>query len=135
MSPERYFPPTPIRILIDSSGEEFTDKWSKDDIDERSVMADIETVRKARALPKPAVQKILKVAHQHALKRAEELKANYKSAMMSKLSAEKERLLKLKELNPIVRTEEIDALTIQMLMLSKSYTNADVVLDSIRVIF
>lgn len=135
LSPERYFPPTPIRILVDSSGEEFTDKWSKEDIDERAIMADVETVRKARGLPKPAVQKILKIAHQHALKRADELKANYKSVMMSKLTAEKERLLKLKELNPIVRTEEIDALTIQMLMLSKSYTNADVILDSIRVIF
>lgn len=135
LSPERYFPPTPIRILLDSSGEEFTDKWSKDDIDERSVMADVETVRKARTLPKSAIQKVLKTAHQYALKRAEELKANYKSTMITQLTAEKERLLKLKELNPIVRIEEIDALTIQMLMLSKSYANADVVLDSVRIIF
>lgn len=135
LSPERYFPPTPIRILIDSEGTDFSDKWSKDDIDERATMADVEMVKKARGLPKPAVQKILKMAHQFALKRAEELKANYKAAMMEKLSAEKERLLKLKELNPVVRTEEIDALTIQMLMLSKSYNNADVILDSIRVIF
>ncbi|MFA6236184.1 MAG: SNF2-related protein [Bacteriovorax sp.] len=135
LSPERYFPPTPIRILLDSSGEEFTDKWSKEDIDERSVMADVETVRKAKALPRPAVQKVLKTAHQYALRRSEEIKANYIAAMTEKLKSEKERLVKLKELNPIVRTEEIDALTIQMLMLSKSYTNADVILDSIRIIF
>lgn len=135
LSPERFFPPTPIRILIDSEGTDFSDKWSKEDIDDRSVMADVETLRKAKNLPKPAVQKILKLAHQFALKRSEELKANYKAAMMTKLTEEKERLLKLKQINPIVRTEEIDALTIQMLMLSKSYTNADVILDSIRIIF
>ena len=135
LSPERFFPPTPIRILVDSSGEDFSNKWSKDDIDSRAEMADVETLKKARALPKVAIQKVLKDAHQHAIVKAEELKTNYKKAMMSKLTAEKERLLKLKEVNPIVRTEEIDALTIQMLMLTKSYNNADVVLDSIRVIF
>ncbi|MDO9184020.1 MAG: SNF2-related protein [Bacteriovorax sp.] len=135
LSPERYFPPTPIRILVDSTGEDFSDKWSKEDIDDRAVMADVETVKKARGLPKTAIQKVLKQAHQHALVRAEELKVIYKKAMMDKLSAEKERLIKLKEVNPIVRTEEIDALTIQMLMLNKSYNNADIILDSIRVIF
>ena len=135
LSPERYFPPTPIRILVDSTGEDFTDKWSKDDIDERSTMADVETVKKARMLPKVAVQKVLQLAHQHALVRAEELKTVYKKAMMEKLTAEKDRLVKLKEVNPVVRTEEIDALTIQMLMLNKSYNAADVILDSIRVIF
>ncbi|MDD4973961.1 MAG: SNF2-related protein [Bacteriovorax sp.] len=135
LSPERYFPPTPIRILVDSTGEDFSDKWSKDDIDDRAVMADGDTVKKARTLPKAAIQKILKQAHQHALVRAEVLKVAYKKAMMDKLMGEKERLLKLKEVNPIVRTEEIDALTIQMLMLNKSYNNADVILDSIRVIF
>lgn len=135
LSPERYFPPTPIRILVDSEGSDFSDKWSKDDIDDRAVMADVDTVKRARALPKASVQKVLKQAHQHALIKAEELKTIYKKAMMDKLMSEKERLLKLKEVNPIVRTEEIDALTIQMLMLNKSYNNADVILDSIRVIF
>lgn len=135
LSPERYFPPTPIRILIDSGGEDFSDKWSKSDIDERAVMADSETVKKARALPKAAVQKVLKQAHQFAISRAELLKTQYKQSMIDKLTKEKERLLKLKEINPIVRTEEIDALTVQMLMLAKSYTNADVILDSIRIIF
>ena len=135
LSPERYFPPTSIRILVDSSGEDFSEKWSKEDIDDRAVMADVDTVKKARALQKAAIQKVLKLAHQHALTKAEGLKTIYKKSMTDKLTAEKERLLALKKVNPIVRVEEIDALTIQMLMLNKSYNNADVVLDSIRVIF
>jgi ATP-dependent helicase HepA len=135
LSPERYFPPTSIRILVDSSGEDFSEKWSKEDIDDRAVMADVDTVKKTRALPKAAIQKVLKLAHQHALTKAEGLKTIYKKSMTDKLTAEKDRLLALKKVNPIVRVEEIDALTIQMLMLNKSYNNADVVLDSIRVIF
>jgi ATP-dependent helicase HepA len=135
LSPERFFPPTPIRILVDSTGEDFSEKWSKEDIDERSSMADPETVKKARGLPKAAVQKVLKQAHEHALKKAEALKETYKASMLQNLSAEKERLIRLKEVNPVVRTEEIDALTIQMLMLGKSYSNADVTLDMIKIIF
>ncbi|MGZ3809575.1 MAG: helicase-related protein, partial [Bacteriovorax sp.] len=134
-SPERYFPPTPIRVLVDSTGEDFSEKWSKEDIDERSTMADPETVKKAKALPKGAVQNVLKIAHRHALKKAELIKQSYKEAMTAKITAEKDRLLKLKEVNPIVRIEEIDALSIQMLMLAKSFNNAEVALDSIRVIF
>lgn len=135
ISPERYFPPTPIRVLVDSTGEDFSEKWSKEDIDERSTMADPETLKKARALPKAAVQKVLKQAHEHALKKAEAIKESYKVSMMEKLSAEKERLIKLKEVNPVVRTEEIDALTIQMLMLGRAYSNADVALDMVKIIF
>ena len=135
ISPERYFPPTPIRVLVDSTGEDFSEKWSKEDIDERSTMADPETLKKARALPKIAVQKVLKQAHEHALKKAEAIKESYKFSMMEKLSAEKERLIKLKEVNPVVRTEEIDALTIQMLMLGRAYSNADVALDMVKIIF
>jgi ATP-dependent helicase HepA len=135
LSPERYFPATSIRILVDSTGEDFSDKWSKDDIDERSSMADQETIKKARALPKAAVQQLLKQAHAHALNKAEAIKATYKAAMVEHLTLEKERLIKLKEVNPVVRTEEIDALSIQMLMLGKSFANADVILDAIKVIF
>ena len=134
-SPERFFPPTAIRVLVDSSGEDFSDKWSKADIDERAVMADPETVKKAKTLPKQAVQKVLNMAHQHALNKSLAIKDSYKKEMVEKLSKEKERLSKLKEINPIVRTEEIDALSIQMLMLTKSFNNADVVLDSVRIIF
>ena len=135
LSPERYFPPTPIRVLVDSSGEDFTDKWSKVEIDERSSMADVETVRKAKTLPKHAVQKVLKTAHGIALVKAQEVKQRYKNLMIEKLSSERERLVELKALNPIVREDEIVALTEQIKILSNSFENADVVLDSIRIIF
>ncbi len=135
LSPERFFPPTPIRILIDSSGENLSSKFDKSDIDERITGADAETVRKARALPKAAVQKVLQSAHQHALVEAIELKKKYKQDMISHLDREKTRLLKLKAVNPVVRLEEIESITEQIDVLSKCYEDAEVVLDSMRVIF
>lgn len=135
LSPERFFPPTPIRILVDSTGENFTAKFEKTDIDERITAADIETLRKSKGLPKVAVQKVLQAAHQHALIEAETLKKKYKAAMIEHLDNEKIRLLKLKAVNPVVRPEEIESLTSQIEVLSKCYDEAEVVLDSLRVIF
>ena len=135
LSPERFFPPTPIRILVDSTGENFSAKFEKVDIDERITGADSETVRKAKTLPKPAVQKVLQSAREHALAVAQELKKKYKHNMIEHLNHEKMRLLKLKAVNPVVRSEEIDAITSQIEVLSKCYDEAEVVMDSMRVIF
>ena len=135
LSPERFFPPTPIRILVDSTGENFSEKFDKSDIDERITAADAEMVRKARGLPKAAVQKVLQAAHQHALVEAASLKERYKQDMIAHLGHEKMRLLKLKAMNPVVRTEEIDSITTQIEVLTKSFEEAEVVMDSMRVIF
>ena len=135
LSPERFFPPTPIRILVDSTGENLSAKFDKSDIDERITGADQDTVRKAKGLPKAAVQKVLQAAHQHALVEAIELKKKYKQNMIDHLDREKTRLLKLKAVNPVVRLEEIDSITEQIEILSKCYEEAEVVMDSLRVIF
>ena len=135
LSPERFFPPTPIRILVDSAGENFSAKFDKSDIDERITGADPDTVRKAKGLPKGAVQKVLQSAHQYALVEAVELKKKYKQNMIEHLDREKNRLLKLKAVNPVVRPEEIDSITEQIEVLSKCYDEAEVVMDSMRVIF
>ena len=135
ISPERFFPPTPIRILVDSTGENFSLKFDKSDIDEKITGADQEHLKKARSLPKPAVQKVLKSAHDHALLEAKSIKEKYKTHMLEHLSNEKTRLLKLKAVNPVVRVEEIEALMSQMEILSQSFDEAEVTLDSLRVIF
>ena len=135
LSPERFFPPTPIRILVDSSGENLSLKFDKSDIDERVTSADAETVRKARGLPKAAVQKVLQNAHQYALAEAQDLKIKYKQDMINHLEREKTRLIKLKAVNPVVRPEEIESITEQIAVLTKCYEEAEVVLDSMRVIF
>lgn len=135
MSPERFFPPTPIRILVDSSGEDFTAKFDKSDIDEKITAADPEIIKKARNLPKAAVQKVLKTAHDYALIEAEKMKIAYKKDMLAHLSVERDRLVKLKAVNPVIRTEEIDAINDQIQTLTKCFLEAEVTLDSLRIIF
>lgn len=135
LNPDKYFPPTPIRVLIDSASTDFTDKFSKDDIDEKIQNADPEMIKKAKSLPKEPVMKVVKAASEIANNKAQELKAQYKNHMLMALKAEKERLEKLKAVNPVVRQEEIDALEGQMQFLSLAYDEANITLDSIRIIF
>jgi ATP-dependent helicase HepA len=135
LSPDRFFPPTLIRVLVDSTGENFSEKFEKSDIDEKVVGADQETIKKAKNLPKAAIQKVLQAAHQHALKESIDLKANYKKQMLELLESEKVRLLKLKAVNPVIREEEIESIANQMEVLSKCYEEAEVTLDSLRIIF
>jgi ATP-dependent helicase HepA len=135
LSPERFFPPTPIRVLVDSTGENFSLKFGKNDIEEKITMGDSETLKKARGLPKSVVQKIIQQSKDHALIEAFDLKEKYKASMHLHLNKEKMRLLKLKAVNPVVRQEEIDLIAIQIDVLNNCFDEADIVLDSLRIIF
>jgi ATP-dependent helicase HepA len=135
MSPERFFPPTPIRILVDSAGEDFTQKFLKEDIDEKITIADAEIIKKAKSLPKAAVQKVIKTAHDFALVEAGKMKTKYKHDMLTHLQVERDRLVNLKAVNPVVRQDEIDAINSQMETLTKCFEEAEVTLDSLRLIF
>jgi ATP-dependent helicase HepA len=134
-NPGTFFPVTGVRILIDSSGENFSSKFEKNQIDEKIASADQETLKKCRQLPKDAVQKVIKKAHDFALDEAASIKLKYKENMIEMLTQEKSRLLKLKEVNPFVREQEIEEVIGQITALSKSIDEADVVIDSLRFIF
>ena len=135
MSPERFFPPTPIRVLVDSAGEDFSAKFQKEDIDEKITAADPEMIKKAKSLPKAAVQKVIKTAHDIALVESQRMKTQYKKDMLNHLNTEKDRLEKLKAVNPVVRSEEIESIAKQIETLSKCFDEAEVMLDSLRLIF
>ena len=134
-NPGSFFPVTGVRVLIDSTGENFSEKFEKSQIDEKIMNADQETVKKCKQLPKEAVQKVVRKAHDFALEEALDIKLKYKEKMLATLSNEKNRLLKLKEVNPFVREQEIEEVCSQMEVLAKSIDEADVVIDSLRLIF
>ncbi len=129
-----FFPTTIVRTLFDSQGENFSEKWSKADIDEKIMDAPLEIKKKAASLPKAAIQKILKTSHDYALKDALRIKNEYIEKMLATLSAERLRLIQLKEINPAIKDNEIMFLEDQMSALKKSFSSADVTLDSFRLI-
>jgi ATP-dependent helicase HepA len=135
LSPDRFVSLKTLRVLVDSAGENFTLKFPKSLIDEKVMPIDAEALRKLKSLPKAAVAKIIKVAHDIALKDALVLKEEAVKEMENLLLDEEVRLKKLREINPIVRPEEIEALEKRIEILRNCYTTADVALDSIRIVF
>lgn len=129
-----YFPTTIIRSLLDSSGENFSEKWQKNDLDEKIMDAPVEVRKKAQTLPRAAIQKILKASHDYAFLQSIKLKETFIQQMKVELTKEKERLLHLKEINPSVKMEEIHFLDEQMEHLEKAFKDADVTLDSFRLV-
>jgi ATP-dependent helicase HepA len=134
-SPERFFPLETIRVLIDSSCEDFSAKWSHSDISEKIVQASPEFTTKARNIPKLALQKILFKAHELAKDKSQKIIEDSKIEMHKFLTEEKHRLTELMKINPSVRIEEINSFDLQLKTLDECFHKIDVTLDSIRIIF
>lgn len=134
-SPSRFLHLNSLRVLIDSSGEDFSQKWSKEMIDEKIIQADPDLIKKLKTLPKNQITQLLKKAHEIASNLSLDLKTEAVRDMEVHLEKEIVRLKKLREKNPIVREEEILELEKQKISLRESYLSADVNLDSLRIIF
>lgn len=135
LNAEKFFPPEGIRILIDSTGENFSEKFSKNEIDEKIIPAESAMIKKIKTSPKTALQEILQHAQRHAQIEGDNIRDTYKKIMLTSLEGESLRLLKLKAINPEVRQEEIDEIHYQKKALTKSFEDAEIVLDSFRLIF
>ncbi len=129
-----FFPSLMLRTLFDSSGENFTEKWQKEDLDEKITDASIETRAKAKLLPKSAVQKILKISHGFAVEKTKEIVNENLVHMRNSLLHEKNRLIHLKEKNPSVKEHEIIFLDEQISHLEQAFKSTEVMLDSFRIV-
>ena len=134
-SPERFFPLATIRVLVDTSGEDFTEKWSHEDISEKIMNATPDIIQKAKSVPKPALQKILFRTHELAKEKSKTVIKDAQNEMEKFLSNEKHRLVELMKINPSVRQEEIDSFDLQMKSLDECFQKIDLTLDSIKLIF
>ncbi len=132
--PDRFLSLSAIRIMIDTTGENFSDKFSMDLIDSKVEQLDPQMVLKLRDLPKNKVAGLIKEAHDYAVLKSKEIKDSAVKNMESCLQEELERLMELKKVNPVVREEEIEVLKEQMCILKSAYEKADLRLDAIRFI-
>jgi hypothetical protein len=75
------------------------------------------------------------MAHEIALSKASKIKDSAIIEMEHSLLNEENRLKELRKINPVVRIDEIEAIETRIKVLKECYQNADVALDSIRIIF
>ena len=130
----RYLPTTPIRILVDKSGNNLGDKVSEAVLDKqltpvKKVMA-LQLIKALKSQIAPLVAK----AESHGEQQIAEIQSKALKSMQNKLGQEQQRLTALKAINPSVRQAEIDFLAHQQDELSHYIDKARLTFEAVRMI-
>ena len=123
-----------IRVLIDKDGEDFSDKWTKDVLDEKLTEADKETFLKATKIPKALVKELIVKATEKAHSKAMAIKEKYAKDARAYFEKEIERLKELQKSNEEILNEEIEFSEVWKLETLKIIDSPKFKLDSIRLI-
>jgi ATP-dependent helicase HepA len=132
--PEKWFPPTPLRILMNSKGQDLTAKLPKKQLDESLITASSEKIAQVKDLPRDVIKDLIKRGKDVTIPRAKQYKEKFLSEMKEHFDKEITRLEKLREVNPTVSLKDIVELKTQRLKLEKAMNEAQLNLDSLRII-
>ncbi|MEE2743358.1 MAG: SNF2-related protein [Bdellovibrionota bacterium] len=132
---ERFFPPTELRALIDLTGQDLGEKWSVDFINNNVEELKKDFIHKAIPLLRKNVPEMIKSAEKKVTVNMEDYIRRKTDEMNRHLDGEILRLEELKAKNLSVREEEIQAYINLKQNLEKSFKEASLSLDSLRVIF
>ncbi|WP_085298328.1 RNA polymerase-associated protein RapA [Cognaticolwellia mytili] len=130
----RYLPTTPIRILVDKNGNDLADKVSEAVLDQQ-----LSPVKKQVALQlvkalKSQVAPLVAKAETHAEKQIDVIQQKALTSMKAAMDEEHQRLTALKAINPSVRQQEIDFISMQKSALAEYIEKALIKFEAIRLI-
>ncbi len=130
----RFLPHTPIRVLINQHQKDLTEIIAHRSLLETGKAFDkqqIVTFLNNQRLP---ITKLLDAAEEKAKADMQQLIADATSAMLESLAAEIKRLVRLKKVNPAIKTEEIEHLKDMTMLAHENIQAAHLRLDAVRFI-
>ena len=131
---QRYLPPTPVRCLLDMSGNDLAAKVSFDTLDGQLESVPRHLASKIAKTQRDVVQAMLNNAELAAAGQHAQLVSNACARFSRDLEDEIERLTALRAVNPLVRQEELDFLArVQQEGLTQ-LGQAKVRLDALRIL-
>jgi ATP-dependent helicase HepA len=131
---QKWFPPTPVRVLLNSHMLDVTQKLPKKFIDENVETIDQEKRALMKEIPKEFIKECIKKGKELCLPRAKQYKEKFKDEMLKFMNGEIERLEALRKLNPTVSETEILLLRFNRDNMVKAMDKAELSLDSLRII-
>ncbi len=131
---QKFFPPTPLRVLMNSQFQDLTQKMPKKFLDEGTQSLDQEKRAGLKELPKDFLKECIKKGKELCVARAKQYKDKFKDDMLKSMNAEIERLEALRKVNPTVSETEILLLKFNRDNMLKSMDKAELSLDSIRLV-
>ncbi|OKY26108.1 RNA polymerase-associated protein RapA [Thalassotalea sp. PP2-459] len=131
---KRYLPTTPIRVLVDKKGNNLADKVSEAVLDQQLIPVKKQVALQLIKALKEQVSPLIEKAETHAKSHVDSLITSAKSLMTDKLTQEWQRLSALKAINPSVRQEELDFISLQQQELTTYIEKAQLKFEAVRLI-
>lgn len=130
----RYLPQTPLRLLLDKTGKDLAAKVPFDNFNRQLKPVGRQTATKLVNALQNFIHPLLAGAEQLASVQLTSIVQQAQQQMQHALTADIERLETLRQVNPLVREEEIQHLIEQRQQLDEYLQKARLKLDAIRVI-
>lgn len=131
---QKWFPPTPLRVLLNSQMQDLTQKMPKKFIDEGTESLTQEKRAGLKDLPKDFLKECIKRGKELCVARAKQYKEKFRDDMVKAMDAEIERLESLRKVNPTVSETEILLMRYNKNNMLKAMEKAELSLDSLRII-
>ena len=130
----RFLPPTPIRLLLDSKGNNLAGHVNFDTLQNKLKLLSKDIANKMVKMARPNIEQLIKLGD-HKITEIAQAQIREASRLADQtLSTELNRLIALKAVNKNIRQAEIDALEKQRVLSLEELSKASWRLDSLRVI-
>ncbi|WP_462150794.1 RNA polymerase-associated protein RapA [Pseudoalteromonas xiamenensis] len=130
----RFLPPTPVRLLMDKSGNDLAQNVPFDGFNQQLSAVGRQTASKLVNALQTVIHPLLVKGNEVAHAQMADIQANAREHMETELSEEQARLVALKAINPNIRDEETQFYDRQRTQLLAHIEKAQMKLDAIRVI-
>ncbi len=128
----RFLPPTPIRIVINQQQKDVTEQFPHESLVATGTTFDKHKIVAFLSGQRAYMLKLLGHAEQQAQVAMQGVLEEAATAMLASLSAEIKRLVRLKKLNPAIKTEEIEQLKDFTMLAHENIQAAQLRLDAVR---
>ncbi|PPD18329.1 MAG: RNA polymerase-binding ATPase [Methylobacter sp.] len=128
----RFLPHTPVRILIDQNKTDVSDSILHSDLTESGTGFDAGKIFAFINKQRLHITAMIEVAEQRANRDMQALIVDASRTMLTELSQEIKRLVRLSKLNPSIRQEEIEGLKEVAMVCQEQLESSQLRLDAIR---
>jgi ATP-dependent helicase HepA len=134
LNSDRFLPLTPLRVLVNRKGEEIGDEFPAESLSPKLKEGKALQLHEQSELLNLMIPKLVASSLQHATIAADQIRARSLKEMDQALKKEILRLTALKKVNPGITKAEIEELEKERSLLQEHLSNAQVRLDSVRLI-
>ena len=131
---ERFLPQSTLRIVVNSAGEEMTEKCTVDWMNNALRHVPAATAQKVVQRIRESVEQLADHATHLCEVRQESIIAQARVAMLDEVSAEIDRMRQLAKVNPNIRDDEISSLELNRDGFERYLGSAQLKLDAVRVV-